>query len=132
MARPKKSRKICCEPVCTCFKPVGAHSAEETNLALDELEAVRLKDFLGNDQDKAAKQMKISQPTFNRLLMSARKKLADAVVNGKTINVEGRAHKPLTGTICACLLCGNTQPKMSGSSCSQMECKICSNKMTRE
>ena len=62
---------------------------EEVILHVDEFEAVRLKDLGGFEQSECAKKMKISQPTFNRLIVSARKKIADAIVNGKAIKIEG-------------------------------------------
>ena len=62
-------------------------------MTVDEFEAVRLKDLLGMEQEEAAKKMNISQPTFHRLISSARKKIADALVSGKTIKVEGGAYK---------------------------------------
>jgi len=62
---------------------------EESVLTVDEFEAVRLKDFQEIDQEDAARKMNISQPTFHRLVTSARKKIADAIVNGKAIRVEG-------------------------------------------
>lgn len=61
-------------------------------LTREEFEAVRLKDFLSLDQSKAAKEMEISQPTFHRLLLSARKKLAEAVVKGHGIKIEDGSH----------------------------------------
>lgn len=60
---------------------------EENVLAFDELEAVRLKDVEGIEQEKAAKKMNISQPTFHRLILSARRKIGDAIVNGKAIRI---------------------------------------------
>ena len=78
-------------PDTTYFKPAGIRMTEleETILTVDEYEAVRLKDFENLEQTEAAKKMQISQPTFNRLLSSARKKLADAIINGKAIKIEG-------------------------------------------
>ena len=58
-------------------------------LAVDELEAPRLKDFQGMEQEKAATAMNVSQPTFHRILQSAHSKVADALVNGKAIRIEG-------------------------------------------
>lgn len=66
---------------------------EETILTVDEFEAIRLKDFLNLEQGEAAKKMNISQPTFHRLLLEARKKIADAIVNGKAIRIEGGNYK---------------------------------------
>jgi predicted Fe-Mo cluster-binding NifX family protein/predicted DNA-binding protein (UPF0251 family) len=55
----------------------------------DEVEAIRLKDLLGLPQEEAARQMNVSQPTFHRLLLSAHEKMADAVINGKALRIEG-------------------------------------------
>jgi predicted DNA-binding protein (UPF0251 family) len=62
---------------------------EETILAVDEFEAIRLKDLEGLEQEECASRMNISQPTFHRLVLSARKKIAEAIVNGKAIRIEG-------------------------------------------
>ena len=62
---------------------------DETILTVDEFEAVRLKDLEGLEQCECAARMEISQPTFHRLVVSARKKVADALTNGKTIKIEG-------------------------------------------
>jgi predicted DNA-binding protein (UPF0251 family) len=61
----------------------------ETILTIDEFEALRLKDLLEFDQKEAAEKMKISQPTFHRLVVAARKKCADAIVHGKALRIEG-------------------------------------------
>lgn len=62
---------------------------EEAILSIDEFEAVRLKDLEGLDQIECAEKMDISQPTFHRLVISARKKVADALTHGKIIKIEG-------------------------------------------
>ena len=64
-------------------------SLQESILTVDELEAVRLSDQEGKDQTDAAKSMGVSQPTFQRIYVSARKKIADALVNGKALKIEG-------------------------------------------
>ena len=91
MPRPRITRKVWLEPSVTYFKPAGIRMMhiEETVLSVDEFEAIRLKDYQGMDQTSAAGKMGISQPTFQRLLESARKKIADAMVNGKAIRIEG-------------------------------------------
>jgi predicted DNA-binding protein (UPF0251 family) len=73
------------------FKPRGIPVTEldRISLAVDELEALRLKDFKGIEQEKAANAMNVSQPTFHRILQSAHSKVADALVNGKAIEIEG-------------------------------------------
>jgi predicted DNA-binding protein (UPF0251 family) len=89
MARPRKCRWVCCEPSVTFFKPRGIPliALERISLAVDELEAVRLKDLEGFEQEQAAVTMNVSQPTFHRILESAHKNIADALVNGKTIKM---------------------------------------------
>jgi predicted DNA-binding protein (UPF0251 family) len=79
------------QPNVTYFKPAGVRmiDLEETILTVDEFEAVRLKDLEGFEQEECARRMNISQPTFHRLILSARKKIADSIVNGKAIKIEG-------------------------------------------
>ena len=91
MPRPRRCRRVFSEPNVTFFKPAGIRmiELEESILTVDEFEAVRLKDLEGIEQEEAAKKMNISQPTFHRLLLVARKKIADAIVNGKAIKIHG-------------------------------------------
>lgn len=95
MPRPRICRRVWFLPGVTYFKPAGIRmrDLEEIILTVDEFEAIRLKDLEGLDQARAAGKMKISQPTFFRLLDSARKKIADALVNGKAIRIEGGEYK---------------------------------------
>jgi len=82
MSRPRLLRRVGFEPGVTYFKPAGIRmiDLEESILTVDEFEAVRLKDLEGMEQEEAARKMNISQPTFHRLILSARKKIADAIV----------------------------------------------------
>jgi len=91
MVRPRLCRRVKFNPDVTYFKPRGIplQELEETILQVDEFEAVRLKDLEGLDQEECARKMNISQPTFHRLVLSARKKIADAIVNGKAIQIQG-------------------------------------------
>lgn len=63
-------------------------SLEEVILEIDEFEALRLKDKIGLEQTEAAERMKISQSTFQRILTSARKKIAEAITEGRAIKIE--------------------------------------------
>jgi len=67
----------------------------EVILPVEEYEAVRLKDLENLEQEECARKMNISQPTFHRLVLSARKKIADALINGKAIKIEGGNFKTL-------------------------------------
>jgi len=91
MARPTKWRKIEHIPAVAHFVPSRKGIAEipENILKLEELEAVRLKDLEGLEQSECADRMEVSRPTFQRILLSAREKIADSLVNGKTIHIEG-------------------------------------------
>lgn len=91
MPRPRRCRWIGYMPDVTYFKPSGVRmiDLEEVTLTQDELEAVRLHDLEEMEQKNTAKKMKISQPTLHRTLVSARKKIADALVNGKAIKIQG-------------------------------------------
>jgi len=91
MVRPRLCRRILAEPNVTYFKPQGIpmRELEEVVLSVEEFEAVRLKDLEGLEQEECARKMKISQPTFHRLVLSARKKIAEAIVKGKAIQIQG-------------------------------------------
>jgi len=147
MVRPIKPRFVRGPPWIDYFKPRGIplSTLDEVVLKVEELESIKLKDLKGLDQEECAKKMKISRGTFQRVLNSAKKKIADALVNGKAIRVEGGNYKmPVTRTgsgfgrraggpptVCVCPACGNQQPKVAGLSCSQMKCNKCSSLMMR-
>lgn len=91
MSRPRCLRWVGCVPGVTYFKPAGIplRVLEEVVVTLDEVESLRLADFEGLYQEEAAERMKISRPTFSRLIESAHKKVAEALVNGKALRMEG-------------------------------------------
>lgn len=89
--RPRSSRRVAGKPVTAVFKPIGIPMPrlEETVMTLDEFEAVRLADLDGLYQEEAAGRMGISRSTFSRLIDSAHRKLADALVHGKALRIGG-------------------------------------------
>ncbi|HAR35901.1 MAG TPA: hypothetical protein DCR87_03145 [Acidobacteria bacterium] len=91
MPRPFCRRRIGWRPGISRFFPEGqkAHLAEVITLNLDELEAIRLADLEGLYQEQAAEKMGVSRPTFARILESGRKKVAEALVTGKGLLIEG-------------------------------------------
>ena len=91
MPRPIKWRCVGFIPEVTFFTPTGhgLHSLEEVCLSVEEAEAIRLKDLEGLQQEECAERMHISRPTFHRVLESARGKVAEALINGKAIRIEG-------------------------------------------
>lgn len=91
MPRPCKFRRIGCDPAHNYFKPRGIPliELEEVVLQLDELEAVRLADLESLYHEEAALRMKISRQTFDRILSKAHATIADAIIKGKAIKIEG-------------------------------------------
>ncbi len=91
MARPKMCRRVDCGPDRHYFKPRGIPSSEleEVVLHIDEYESIRLADWLGLYHEEAAARMNVSRQTFGRILESARKKTADAILHGKALRIEG-------------------------------------------
>ncbi|MFH2074501.1 MAG: DUF134 domain-containing protein [Pseudomonadota bacterium] len=91
MTRPKCCRHVAAMPEKTCFQPKGmtSSSLDEVLLTLDEYEALRLADLEGLYQKQAAVRMKISRQTFGRIIESAHRKVADVLVNGKALKIEG-------------------------------------------
>jgi predicted DNA-binding protein (UPF0251 family) len=89
--RPKKTRWVKCAPGERCFKPIckPLNKVKCVCLTLDEFEAIRLADLEGLKQIDAAKKLKISRPTFSRIVSSAHNKIADGLVNIKAIRIEG-------------------------------------------
>lgn len=89
MTRPIKPRRVIFDPNVTYFKPraIPLSMLEEVDLAVDELEALRLCDLKDLDQVEAAKKMGISQSTLQRILASAHKKIAEALIKGKAIKI---------------------------------------------
>ncbi|MFP4005736.1 MAG: DUF134 domain-containing protein [Candidatus Hadarchaeia archaeon] len=90
MPRRRRRRRVGSQPDFEYFRPGrGSKPNSEVFLMVEEFEAIRLNDLEGKSQKEAAKEMGISQPTFHRTLVSAREKIADALVNGKAIKIKG-------------------------------------------
>ena len=105
MPRPTKCRRVEFVPGATYFKPAGIplRFLAEIQLSLDEAEAIRLKEMEGLEQQEGAERMNVSRATFQRILASARHKLADALLNGKAIRVQG-GHFEMIGRRFRCRL----------------------------
>lgn len=91
MPRPPKCRQVERLPQITYFKPQGIPMSQlsEVVLTVEELEAVRLRDQEGLEHEACADKMAVSRPTFHRIIAGARKKIADALINGLALRVEG-------------------------------------------
>ena len=91
MSRPQQNRRILSPPLMQVFKPFGIprKDLETVVLKYDEYEAIRLLDYDGLMQEQAAIQMNVSRPTLTRIYENARKTIAQALVEGKMIAIEG-------------------------------------------
>jgi predicted DNA-binding protein (UPF0251 family) len=91
MPRPCKCRRVDSNPHSEYFKPRGVPVSEldEVVLKIDEYEAIRLADLEDHYQENAAEKMGISRQTFGNIIMSAHKKIADAIINAKALKIEG-------------------------------------------
>lgn len=91
MPRPQKWRRVCGLPGSARFGPLGGGSCadEIVTMTVDEYEAIRLIDLQGFTQEECARQMGVSRTTAQGIYDCARRKLADALVNGKILVIEG-------------------------------------------
>ena len=121
MPRRPKCRRVGFMPNHRCFSPMDGSTTvelEKTMLTLDELEALRLSDYLLLDQQKAAEQMEVSRGTYQRILNSARYKTAEALLTGKTLQIGG-GHYALAEDIACC--------KDAKKICQSSQCCCCDN-----
>jgi predicted DNA-binding protein (UPF0251 family) len=90
MPRPRCQRKIGFRPKSSIFKPIGipAVNLEKVILTKEEAESYRLRYLSNLDQTESADKMKTSQSTFQRILTSASRKIADSIINGKALVIE--------------------------------------------
>ncbi len=93
MPRPKKTRFVSAYPAIAAFVPTGVTVIGEIFMSVEELESIRLSDFEHLDQETAANLMKVSRHTYGRILANARSILAEAVITGKTLKIEGGAYE---------------------------------------
>ena len=91
MGRPPIPRVVRCFPGAVYYKPRGIplRLLEEVVLGLDEMEALRLADVEGLEQEEMGRRMKVSRATAGRILETAHRKVADALVGGKALRIEG-------------------------------------------
>jgi len=99
MARPRKWRQVCCLPENSKFGPIGTRISEIGHIVMsvDEYETIRLIDLQGFTQEQCAEQMNIARTTVQRIYDEARKKLADSLVNGKILLIEGGDYRLCEG-----------------------------------
>jgi len=109
MSRPRKWRKVCCLPESNRFGPLNALINQEhfVIMTVDEYETIRLIDLEEFTQEECAEQMNIARTTVQRIYNDGRKKLAESLVNGKVLRIEGGDYKLCDGLekSCGCSGC---------------------------
>jgi predicted DNA-binding protein (UPF0251 family) len=130
MVRPLKDRLVAFNPDVSYFKPRGIPlmELEEVILKVDECEAIRLADLMNLSHAEAGGRMGVSRATFGRIVQRARKCVADAVINGKAIRIEGGQYRLVSDTrLFACKSCDNSWQEPLGTGPPQ-ECPSCKGK----
>jgi len=104
MPRPRKCRKVCCMPECSKFGPLDltTDADQYVNLKIDEYETIRLIDLEGLTQEECSNQMNVARTTVQMIYNEARKKLADSLVNGKILQIEGGEYQLCDGSMRPC------------------------------
>lgn len=95
MPRPKKQRNVCILPKNNTFGPINDFKdvEEYISLTVEEYETIRLMDLEGLNQEESANLMGVARSTIQRIYDGARKKMADSLVNGKAMKIEGGDYK---------------------------------------
>ena len=129
MPRPFKCRRVNCEPEVSYFKPRGIPltKLDEVNLTVDEFESIRLADLEGMYQDAGAERMNVSRQTFGNIVNSAHRKIADALVNGMAIKIEGGIYQMVQMRKFRCYECSYVWEAPYGTGrpaeCPKCQCK---------
>lgn len=110
MARPRKHRQVCFLPENDRFGPLGIGAGKENEtiiMPIDQYEAIRLIDLEGLTQAECADHMDIARTTVQRIYSDARKVIAESIVNGKIIKIQGGNYK----------LCNGNNQQCRGGNC---------------
>ncbi|MEG0910542.1 MAG: DUF134 domain-containing protein [Ruthenibacterium sp.] len=119
MARPTKCRRVCAMPRTLMFAPDSGSNGEIV-LMVDEYETIRLIDLLCLTQEDCAVQMQVARTTVQSIYDMARKKIADALIHGKTLVIKGGQYQ----------ICADAQT-CCGKNCAHRRCDIvCNHKKT--
>ena len=134
MARPQKDRLVTCDPTISYFKPRGVplREMDEVRLTIDQMEAIRLADLEGMSHEEAGKKMGVSRATFGRIVQQARRVVAEALIHGKAILMEGGNYQVRQGPRGhVCQECGHRWEGACGagrpSQCPACGCRYCNN-----
>lgn len=116
MPRPRKWRKVCCLPESTRFGPLNASQVHDhVIMTVEEYETIRLIDLEGFTQEECAGRMNIARTTVQGIYTEARKKLAEFLVNGKVLRIEGGDYQLCEGHGKSCRGNGCRRHRLGGS-----------------
>lgn len=95
MARPRKFKRVCCLPEVTLYGPLNKEQFqhEDVCMTVEEYEVIRMMDYENHNQEECAKAMGVARSTVQRIYDDARKKIADSIVNGKSLKIQGGDYK---------------------------------------
>lgn len=126
MPRPCKRRRVCAEPSCGHFGPKDAPKApgQTVTMTLDEFETIRLIDREGRNQEQCAVLMNVARTTVQAIYSSARGKLAECLVDGKELRIEGGDYVLCDGSTRGTCGCGNPNCRCGPGSQEEMTMKI--------
>jgi uncharacterized protein len=132
LARPVSNRIVKRVPIVGWFKPQGIpmRHLEKVQLTVDEYEAIRLADLEGMYQEDAAKEMQISRQTFGRILDSAHHKIADTIINGKSLYIGGGSYFIEGERTLTCGCCKHTWAQSEKAHA--VHCPMCANKQKKQ
>ena len=116
MPRPRKFRRVCCLPEVDIYGPINAKIKEEDFIIMtvDEYEVIRLIDLEGFNQEECASQMNVARTTVQGIYIEARRKLAESLVNGKVLRIEGGNYE----------LCSSFEKPCGGKGCPKNRCGL--------
>lgn len=123
MPRPKKYRKVCCLPEINLFGPIIQMNNQKSIIVMtvEEYETIRLIDLEGLTQEECAKKMNVARTTVQSIYTIARTKLADCLVNGKILSIDGGDYK----------LCDSAEISCGRGNCSKHGCRYGMNHFVR-
>lgn len=94
MARPRKFKRVCCLPEVTLYGPLnGSELNEDVIMTIEEYEVIRIMDHEGHNQEECAQLMGVARSTVQRIYDDARKNIADCLINGKSLKIQGGDYK---------------------------------------
>jgi len=115
MPRPRKWRNVCCLPESKVFGPLNEANpdGEMITMTVEEYETIRLIDLEGMTQEECADRMNVARTTVQRIYNDARRKLAETLVNGTILKIEGGTYKlcEKTNQMCGCSQCPRQRPE---------------------